>query len=136
MRVLVLTSEPISADQLRGALHDGDIQNLEVMVVAPALSESALKFWMTDADEAIARADKVRRQTAHQLEGSGVQTRTDTGESDPLQAIQDALQTFEADRIVVFRHPDDEQRYREDLDLDEARERFGLPIDDTVIPAA
>lgn len=136
MRVLVLTSETISADQLRAALDQGDVAELEVMVVAPALNESGLKFWMADADEAIARAEKVRRETARELEGSGVTAQARTGESDPLQAIQDALQIFPADRIVVFRHSDEQQRYREDLDLEEARERFGLPIDDTVVPAA
>lgn len=136
MKVLVLTSEPITAQQLRDALPGAEVPELEVMVVAPALSESRLRFWLADADEAIARADSVRRQTARELEGSGVAARTDTGESDPLQAIQDALQVFQAERIVVFRHPNEDQRYREDLDLEEARERFGLPVDDTVVPAA
>jgi predicted ATP-dependent protease len=136
MKLLVLTTEPISAQQLRDALNSSDLEDLEVSVVAPALSESALRFWMADADEAIARAESVRRQTAHELQGSGVAASASTGESDPMQAIQDALQTFQAERILVFRHPEDEQRYREDLDLEEVRERFGLPVDDTVVPAA
>lgn len=134
MRVLVLTTEPITAHQLRDAL--GEVQDLEVMVVAPALNESGLKFWLADADEAIAQAEKVRRETARELEGSDVAARATTGEADPLQAIQDALQTFPAERILVFRHSDEEQRYREDLDLEEARDRFGLPVDDTIVPAA
>ncbi len=33
------------------------------MVVAPALHENALRFWVSDADEAIARAEEVRRRT-------------------------------------------------------------------------
>lgn len=136
MKLLVLTSEAITAEQLRDALGQREGDDLEVMVVAPALNDSALRFWMADADEAIARADNVRRQTAVELEGSGVQARGATGESDPVQAIQDALQGFEADRILVFRHPDEQQRYREDLDLDEVRERFGLPVEDSVLPAA
>jgi hypothetical protein len=136
MKLLVLTSEPITAEQLRDALGQGDVNDLEVMVVAPALNDSALRFWLADADEAIARADKVRRQTAVELEGSGVDTQATTGESDPVQAIQDALQSFEADRILVFRHSDEQQRYREDLDLDEVGERFGLPVEDSILPAA
>jgi hypothetical protein len=134
MKLLVLTSEPITAEQLRDALGQRDVDDLEVMVVAPALNDSGLRFWMADADEAIARADNVRRQTAVELEGSGVRAQAATGESDPVQAIQDALQSFEADRILVFRHPDEQQRYREDLDLDEVRERFGLPVEDSVLP--
>src|SRR5579884_13459 len=129
MKVLVLTSEAISAQQLRDAL-DGDVppQELEVLVIAPALQESGLRFWMTDADEAIDRADQIRRQTVHELEEHGMPAQGDTGESDPLQATQDALQTFPAEQIVLFRHPGDEQRYREDFDLDEVRERFDLPV--------
>ncbi len=135
MRVLVLTSEPITAEQVRGALGEGEDEQTEVMVVAPALNESGLKFWTADADAAIARADTVRRKTELELEQSGLQTRSDTGESDPLQAIQDALQTFDADRILIFRHGEDEQRYREDFDFEEVRERFGLPVDETVVSA-
>jgi hypothetical protein len=55
-KVLVLTSEPITAGQLRDTLGpEGDSSRAEVMVVAPALAGSAVKFWMSDADEAIAR---------------------------------------------------------------------------------
>jgi len=56
MKVLVLASEPVSAQQLRNALpSDVDPEQGEVMIVAPALQESALRFWFSDADEAIAR---------------------------------------------------------------------------------
>jgi hypothetical protein len=51
------------------------------------------------------------------------------GDSEPLQAIQDALATFPADRIVLVEHPVGERDYREDGDLPaQARERFGLPV--------
>ena len=58
----------------------------------------------------------------------GVAASGDTGESDPLDAIQDALQTFPADRIVVFTRPDSEQSYREDVDPEQIEERFGVPV--------
>jgi hypothetical protein len=135
MKVLVVTSEAISAQQLRDAL-DGDIpEKLEVLVIAPALQESGLRFWLADADEAIARAEQVWGESVRELESRGLPAEGDTGESDPLQAIQDALQTFPADRIVLFRHPGEEQRYREDFDPDEVRERFDLPVEDAVVPA-
>ena len=130
MKLLVLTSEPITAQQLRDALPDGvDPGDAEVMIVAPALQPSGLKFWFSDADEAIARAKQVRADTVEQLGGAGVSATGDTGESDPMQAIADALTTFSADRILAFVHEGDIQRYREKLDLAELRERFGVPID-------
>lgn len=130
MRILVLTSEPISADQLRNALPGGiEPGEAEVMVVAPALQESGLRFWMSDADEAIAEAEEVRRQSVEQLGEQGVPASGQTGESDPLQAIQDALQTFAADRIVLFAHRGDEQSFREGIEPAEIEERFRIPVD-------
>src|SRR5262249_33386110 len=114
MKVLVLTSEPITAGQLRGALgSDGDPSDAEVMVVAPALADSAFKFWMSDADNAIARAEEVRRASVERLGEEGVSATRDTGEADPYLAIEDALKTFDADRIVLFTHGGEGQRYRE-----------------------
>jgi hypothetical protein len=130
MKLLVLTSEPITAGQLRDAL-PGDIEpsDAEVMVVAPALQESGLRFWMSDADEAIAQADEVRREAVDKLGEDGISASGDTGESDPATAIQDALMTFEADRIVLFTHSGDEQEYLEDIDPEEIEDRFGVPVD-------
>jgi hypothetical protein len=130
MKLLVLTSESITAGQLRDALPGGiDPADAEVMVVAPALQESGLRFWMSDADEAIAQADEVRREAVDKLGEGGVSASGDTGESDPGTAIQDALMTFEADRIVLFTHSADDKGYREDIDPQEIQDRFGLPVD-------
>ncbi len=130
MKLLVLTSEPISADQLRDAVGtDVEPQDAEVMVVAPALQKSALRFWLSDADDAIVKAEDVRRRTVRQLGDAGVAASGDTGESDPLDAIEDALETFDADRIVLFTHPDADQRYKEHADVKEIEHRFGLPVD-------
>jgi hypothetical protein len=129
MRLLVLTSEPITAHQLREALGDGlEPEEVEVLVVAPALQDDALHFWLSDADDAIARADEVRRRTADQLGEAGVPVSSDTGESDPEQAIEDALMTFPAERIVLFEHPPDERRYREQVDPAELERRFSVPV--------
>lgn len=130
MRLLVLTSEPIRAEHLREVLPGGvEPQDAEVMVVAPALQESGLRFWMSDADEAIAKAQAVWRETVDQLSAEGVPATGDTGESDPLIAIQDVLQTFPADRIILFTHSVDGESYREDVDPAEVEERFGVPVD-------
>lgn len=129
MRILVVTTEPVSAGQLRGALPgDTDPQDAEVMVVAPAVHESALRFWLSDADDAIARAEQVRRESLDRLSEAGVPATADTGESSTAKAIEDALKAFPADRIVVFTHPESEQRYREDLDADAVEARFRIPV--------
>ncbi|MDQ6605967.1 MAG: hypothetical protein M3Z06_05385 [Actinomycetota bacterium] len=137
MNVLVLTSEPISAAQLREALGGAldPAQDAQVMVVAPALHEHRLEFWLSDADDAIAQADEVRRETVANLGGSGVSASGDTGESDPLEAIDDALKSFAADRIVLFAHPAGKQLYREEVDVEELTRRYGLPVDQATVSA-
>jgi hypothetical protein len=130
MKVLVLTSEPITSQQLRDALGaERDPSDAEVMVVVPALADSAFKFWMSDADDAIARAEEVRQASVERLGQEGVAATGDTGEADPYLAIEDALKTFDADRIVLFTHGGEGARYREDLDDREITERFGRPVD-------
>jgi hypothetical protein len=134
MRVLVVTSEPISAENLSGALPgDTDPQEVEILVVAPAFQASPIKFWLSDADDAIARAERTEQETVERLGREGVQAESDTGESDPEQAIQDALQTFPADQILIFTHPRGEQQYREDVDVAAVEQRFGLPVKQAIV---
>ncbi|GAC1435087.1 MAG: hypothetical protein NVSMB51_03750 [Solirubrobacteraceae bacterium] len=123
-KVIVLTSEPLSAARLRQQLDEDD----EVLVVAPALHASGLRFWVSDADEAIARAQSVARETVGSLEGVGIEAQGDTGEGDPLQAIADTLVSFAADRVLIFTRPEEEQRYREQIDSGELRKRFGVEV--------
>jgi hypothetical protein len=127
MKVLVLTSEPVSAELLREALGD-EAGAAEVMVVTPALQDSPLRFWMSDADRAIARAREVQEETVERLDEEGVDAAGDTGESDPLQALTDALATFPAERIVIFAHPEGERAYLEDDVVAEAKRRFDVPV--------
>ena len=56
----MITSEPITADHLRAVIGSDATDDAEVLVIAPALHKSALRFWLSDADEAIARAQTVR----------------------------------------------------------------------------
>ena len=132
MKLLVLTPEPIDANALRTALGD-DVEGAEVLVVSPAGNRSKVAFWVSDSDEAIAGADAAQEETVERLEEEGIDAAGDTGESEPALAIQDALATFKADRIVVFSHPEGDRDYREDDGLAGAQERFGVPIEHALI---
>jgi hypothetical protein len=126
MKVLVLTSEPVDADAVRGALGE-EAEGAEVLVVSPALNDSPLAFWVSDSDEAIQKASDVAQETVERLEEGGMDAAGDTGESEPLRALEDALTTFPADRVVIYAHPGDEQAYREE-EIEEASERLGVPV--------
>ena len=56
-----------------------------------------------------------------------------TGESEPAQAIDDALATFAADRIVIFSHPEGDRDYREDEGLADAEQRWNVPVTHALI---
>ncbi len=127
MKVLVVATEPISADRLRTAL-GAATDDAEIMVVAPALHRSALRFWLSDADEAIRRAELVQRETTEGLDDAGLDARGDTGEGDPVKAVEDILVTFPAERILLFTRPSSEQRYGEGIDADALQRQFGLPV--------
>jgi hypothetical protein len=127
MRLLVLAPEPVGPDDVRGAM-GAEIEGAEVRVIAPALNQSSIAFWVSDSDDAIAEAEAAQQQSVERLAGEGVEASGDTGESEPLTALQDALATFAADRILVFVRPDDAQAYKEDDVIGEAERRFGLPV--------
>jgi len=132
MKLLVLTPEPVDADMLRATLGE-EVEGAEVLVVSPATNQSKLAFWISDPDQAIAEAETAQEETVERLEEAGVDAAGDTGESEPAVALQDALATFPADRIVVFSHPEGERDYREDEGLADAEERFGIPVTHAVI---
>ena len=127
MKLLVLTAEPISADVLREAAGD-EADDAEVMVVSPALTDSPLRFWVSDADAAIEHAESTVEETVERLDEEGVDAVGDSGESDPIQALEDALATFDADRVVVFTHPEAERDYLEEGFVEEAERRLGVPV--------
>jgi len=129
VKLLVVTSEPISAELLRSVAGE-EVDDAEVLVISPATTRSKLRFWMSDVDQAIAHAEAAQTETVERLEEAGVDAAGDVGESDPLLAIQDALATFPAERVVVIPHERDERDYREDRTVvEEIRERFGVPVD-------
>lgn len=123
MKLLVLAPEPIDAAALRDAAGEEALE-AEVLVISPATTHSGLRFWMSDADEAIGHAQESADQTAELLEEDGVDAVSETGESEPAVAVQDALATFKADRVVVFTHTEGELDYREDEGLKE----LGVPV--------
>ena len=118
MNVLVLAASPVDAGLLRRELGD-EVEGAQVLVVSPAVNESPLAFWVSDADEAIEDAQERLDETLRKLRDAGVSARGTTGDSEGLLAIQDALATFPADRVVVVDDPDV---------ADEAAERFDVPV--------
>ena len=125
-KILVVVAEPVSGEALKLAVGDA-ADSAEVLVVAPAL-ESRTRWILDDPDAAIRRADEVQQETVERMDEEGVDAAGDTGEADPLLAVQDALQTFDADEIVLFTHPGEKSNWAEEGMVEEARTRFEAPV--------
>jgi hypothetical protein len=132
VKLLVVTPEPVDANLLRSTLGD-EVEGAEVLVISPATNQSKVAFWVSDPDEAIAEADAAQEETVERLEEEGIDAAGDTGESDPLLALQDALATYDADEIVLFMHGSGGRNWQEEGVVDEARERFGRPVTQLVV---
>ena len=131
-KILALVSEPISADALRSAIGADAADDAEVLVVAPALN-SRKRFFLADPDPAIERAEAVQEETVERLDEEGVDAAGDTGEEDPLLALQDALTTFAADEVVLFTHSGAEQNWLEEGLVEQAQGRFDVPVRHLVV---
>ena len=132
VKLLVVTPEPIDAAFLRETLGD-EVEGAEVLVLSPATNQSKLAFWVSDPDDAIAEAEEAQTETVERLEEEGVDAAGEVGESEPAQAIDDALATFAADRIVIFSHPEGDRDYREDEALAAGEARWNVPVTHALI---
>jgi len=128
MKILALVSEPVSGDVLKSAVGIEEAEDAEVLVIAPALNESKVRFWASDPDGSIERAGDVAVESVERMEEEGVDAVGETGESDPLLALQDALTTFEADEIVLCTRPGGDLNWLEEGVVDEVRARFDRPV--------
>jgi hypothetical protein len=131
-KILALVAEPISADVLRSAVGPEAADDAEVLVVAPALN-SKKRFFLADPDPAIERAEEVQEESVERLNEEGIDAAGDTGEEDPLLALQDALVTYDADEIVLFTHSGGKRNWLEDGLVEQAKERFDAPVRHLVV---
>ena len=127
-RVLVVTALTIRGEELTGELREHLGDGAETLILAPALTGSALKHGMGDVDDAVEEARSRLERSIESLRSDGIEARSEVGDSDPILAIEDALAQFAADEIVIVTHPDDEAGWLESDLFDRARQRFEPPI--------
>ena len=112
--------------------HVGD-RNGHVLVLAPALN-SRLRHWVSDVDDAIEAAQERMSGVIEKLSGYHLTVTGEVGDADPMQAIDDALVTFPANRIMISTWPTGASNWLEKDLPGRAAERFGLPIHHVVSP--
>lgn len=132
-RLLVVANETVASETLQFAIRSEleDARTTEVLMVAPALN-SRLRHWLSDEDGARNAARRRLAQSLHGLVHLGVHAKGLIGDADPLQAIEDALSVFAADRLIIATHPGRSNWLARDL-VGRAAERFPLPITHIVV---
>jgi GABA permease len=132
-RVLVIANETVGSETVHNLLRECDDRS-EVLVVAPALN-SRLAFWATDDRRARVAAEARLVGCLAGLDRSGASMRGMVGDADPLLAIEDALGSFAADRIVIVTHPPERSHWLARDVVNRARDRFDLPVSHLVAGA-
>lgn len=133
-RALVVVNEAVVGDALRDRLIEQLGEGVgEVFVVAPAVTESALRHTMGDVDGAIGPAEERLRRTLETLRAAGIEAKGEVGDSEPLLALQDELLKFHPDRVIVLAHPDEEAAFAERGLFEQAERDLDIPITELVV---
>jgi nucleotide-binding universal stress UspA family protein len=132
-RILVVANETVGGRKLLDLLRErAEGVAEEVLVVAPALN-SPLRHWASDEDPARAEAEQRLEESLAKVRAAGVNARGEVGDSEPLQALEDALRTFAPDEIIISTHPEGRSNWLEKGIVSAARERFAVPITHVVV---
>jgi len=127
-RLLIVAAEAVAGEQVREAIAErAGERAAEVRLIAPALAETALENMLGDVDDARAAAQERVEQSLEELRRVGLEADGGVGDSDLRLAIQDALQTFDADEILIVAH-EDGGPHTEARGIEEAEQGFDRPI--------
>jgi hypothetical protein len=132
-RLLVVATAPVEEAVLRDRVREHAGPDAEVRVVAPASDLSPLEWLATDEDEARGEAADIAHSAERAVQPEAGRVETEVGDSDPVQAIEDALRQFPADEVIVVTRTDDEAGWLEKDSAAAASERFGVPVTHLVV---
>ena len=134
-RLLVVATVPVERALLRERVHEHAGDDAEVRIVAPASDISPLQWLATDEDEAREEAAEIAGEAERAVEPEARVVEAEVGDTDPVQAIEDALRQFPAEEVLVVTRPGDEAGWLEEDAAAEASERFGVPVTHLVLDA-
>jgi hypothetical protein len=130
----VITNETARGDELHDVVlaYASRGYPAHVLVVAPALN-ARLRQWHSDDAGARRRAVERVVNCVGRLADAGVVAEGTIGNPDPLQAIEDALGIFPADRMIIATRPEGSSNWLARNLLQRAERRFGLPLTHVVV---
>lgn len=128
-RLIVLANQTVRNPELLGdALASTEGREAEILLVVPAVVPGRAELWASDTDEATERARQRMELTLLDLKEAGRRARGQVGDTEPNQALIDALAEFPADEILISTLPPDTSNWLERGVVERAREEIDLPI--------
>jgi hypothetical protein len=127
-RLLVVANEAVASDILREVIGPDARTGIDVLVIAPALN-TRIGFWAGDDRRARRHAEARLAFCLGSLAAAGIAADGFVADADPLLAIEDALQLFDADRIAISADADGGSNWLARNIVDRARQRFVQPVE-------
>jgi nucleotide-binding universal stress UspA family protein len=126
--ILVVADETVvGAEFPREIVEKARGLDADVRVVFPALN-TRLRHYLSDVDPARAEAESRLERSLELLDQEGITARGEVGDSDPVQALQDALATGEADEVIIATRSPSRVNWLEKDIVERAREVSDVPI--------
>jgi hypothetical protein len=134
-RILVVANETVGGRALLAELRArSEGRRSEIFVVVPAIASSRLQHLAHDVDPALEEARGRLTDSLATMSAAGLAARGEVGDHhDPNTAIEDALQEFPADELVISTHPPERSRWLEGGVVERAREEIPLPVTHVVV---
>lgn len=130
--MLVVLEAPLEDPKLAGVIEEiasaganatraGAEHRPEVLLLAPA-TNSPVRHWLSDLRQARFEAQNRLTLSMATLASADLDAHGAVGDSDPVQAVEDALRTFGAQEVVFVTPPGDGR------DVEQVRHRLDRPV--------
>jgi GABA permease len=128
-RVLVVANETVGADELLGELRQLENEkSAEYFVCVPAHPLHTGQGAVWSADASVIAARHRLDQVLSILRSEGLRADGELGDYRPLHAMDDAVQTFKPDLIVISTHPEERSAWlRQDI-VERAKSKYRILV--------
>jgi GABA permease len=132
-RVLVLANETVNSEELLDELRRIDAEGAATYFVSvpaspietgQAAAQGPLKTWEATTEAAQRRLD----HTLTTLRSEDLSVQGELGDFRPLRALDNAVEAFRPDRIVIATHPLEESIWQRYEVVDRARSNYQIPV--------
>lgn len=127
-RLLAILTDPLegpeAAEEIRRRAGGAGV---ELRLVVPAVEGGPFRHLMGDVDEAAREAEVTLHTSLSELRRFGIGASGVVGDSDPVQAAEDALREEPADEVLIFERDGKERWFEHEL-FERAREHLEPPL--------